>query len=93
MLEIINKTWCDLIIYTFKNIKLIQVFRSEKFWNVIHKKLKHFYYFYMLPSISYPQKQCSQTQLKWITNNDFEFLDNGLIADIYYYKELSDLQY
>lgn len=41
--------WCDFVIYTLKG----RVNRDEQFWNIIYLMLKHFYYFYMIPSLNH----------------------------------------
>nr|CAH7732897.1 unnamed protein product [Callosobruchus chinensis] len=87
ILEVTDRTWCDLIIYTFKGIKVIRVNRNKKFWDMIIKKLRVFYLFHFLPSILGYDK-LSSSQRKWITSEEIHFMSNGLVENIHFYREL-----
>lgn len=90
ILEITNRTWCDLVIYTYKGIKIVRVYRNPTFWDVMLKKLRNFFYFHMLPEAVAPGNNFSPNEKKWTTSTPLKYLDNGLVADVYYYKELTN---
>ena len=46
LLEILNRPWCDFVIFTFKGIKVERIFRNVQFFKSMLKKLKSFYYFF-----------------------------------------------
>lgn len=88
ILEITDRDWCDLVIYTFKGIKVIRILRSRNFFNLMLEKLKNFYYFYMIPQLIKPQKSLTFQERKWRTEKEIVLLNNGLVADINFYKAL-----
>lgn len=56
LLEVTNRKWCDLAVYTFKGINIVGVFRNIDFWiNSVLKKLLHTYYFFMLLHLLQPR--------------------------------------
>ncbi|KAK9702257.1 Ulp1 protease family, C-terminal catalytic domain [Popillia japonica] len=90
LLEICNRECCDLVIFTFKGIRVVKVQRSKKFWeDIMLPKLKAFYYFNFLPNVIYPTKLLSVADRKWCTFKDIVFLENGLVADINYYQNMT----
>lgn len=90
-LEITNRLWCDLIIYTFKGIRIIRISRNTKFWKNMVTKLKSFYLFSLLPCIINPTNgSLPLLDRKWTTLGDLTFLPNSLVDDEAYYKELSN---
>lgn len=71
-------------------MKIIRVERNKTFWNEhMFNKLKHFYCFYMIPRILYPETKLSFSERKWVTDKELSFLSNGLVDSIEYYKEIS----
>ncbi|CAG9773422.1 unnamed protein product [Ceutorhynchus assimilis] len=90
ILEATNRYWCDLVVYTQKNIKIIKIERSLEFWSSIEKQLVNFYMFHMLPEIISPNNSMSLEQKKWTTTKKLSFLENGLVNDFTYYKYLKN---
>lgn len=91
LLEVLSREWCDLVIYTFSDIKCIRVQRNRSFWeNKMLPILKKFYYFYILPYIVCPKDYLSLEDKKWRTVKDIQFLENGLVNDITYYRSLKN---
>lgn len=90
ILEIANRQWCDLVIYTFKGIKVVRINRLPKFWEIMYNKLNSSYYFHILPELVLPDKKLSAIERKWRTTQKLNFFDNGLVANTQYYKELEN---
>lgn len=90
-LDITNRLWCDLIIYTFKGVHIIRISRNTKFWKNMITKLKSFYLFSLLPCIIIIIINPTNGSLplldrKWTTLGDLTLLLNNLLDDEAYYK-------
>lgn len=90
-LEITNKSWCDLLIYTSKGLYERRIYRDKKLWESMYSKLEDIYYHYLLPQIVDPKVICERRDY----NINFEqtttclnIWDNGLVKDIKYYRTL-----
>lgn len=88
LLAITNRSWCDLVIYTFVGMKVIRILRSKTFWNKMLEKLKTFYLFYMLPEMLYPNNKLTLAERHWTIIEDLQFLNNGLVSNENYYKDI-----
>lgn len=88
LLEITDRQWCDFVIYTFKGISIKRIERDTRFWKMMEAKLKDFYLFHLLPKIVLPNIKYNDMQCKWTTSQDIELLENCLVNDIFYYREL-----
>lgn len=42
-------SWCDFVIYTFKDHSVERIRFDEEFWDVMHTQLTQFYFKYILP--------------------------------------------
>lgn len=90
MLEILNRSWCDLVIYSQSDIFVTRIPRNEKFWNLMKSKLTIFYLNFFLPEMFLRQKNkflIQEQEIKSFTPiSEIIFFSNGLITNINYYK-------
>lgn len=92
-LEILDRDWCDLVIYSRKGILVKRIYRNKEFWEFMKPKLKHFYLNYLLPEIV--QKTGIKTLM---VNRDIKYFQidipldchqNGLSRNPGYYKKIN----
>ncbi|KAK5642758.1 hypothetical protein RI129_008925 [Pyrocoelia pectoralis] len=88
LLEITDRAWCDLVIFTFSGLKIVHIERNQQFWTkVIIPNLKEFYFFYFLVfEVCVNNNTPIPTDTKWRPINDLHFFNNGLVNDPSYYK-------
>lgn len=85
LLEITDRDWCDFVILTFKGIKIERIHRDYMFWVKMFPKLKKYFYFIMLPTLSGTQ---AAHFVKWRPEKDLTILPNGLVSDSAPYKDI-----
>lgn len=90
ILEITNREWCDLIIYTSKGIRIVNIKRSRSFWSRMLQRLTEFYYFEFIPYHLFPNRPLSAVEKKWTTSKLIRLLENGLVDDVDFYKKLKN---
>lgn len=61
ILEVTDRKWCDLVIYTFLGLRITRVLRKKAFWNAMLKKLKEFYLYHMLPALVFKEEGFTYT--------------------------------
>ncbi|KAK4885719.1 hypothetical protein RN001_001990 [Aquatica leii] len=54
-LNILNRQYCDLILYTNCDLEIIRIEKDEQLWNNMLEKLKHFFINYLLPELADPR--------------------------------------
>lgn len=91
-LEITNrKLECDFVVFTFQGIKTQRSYRDTNVFQKLLPCLQNFYYFYQLPKIIFPSLQFSNIKERiWNILKPIHILSNGLVDDIYYYKNFTD---
>lgn len=89
LLEVMNRPWCDFIIYVPNDLKVERITRNSNFWkNVMLPKLRVFYLFYYLPEFLRPNSKLTQIERRWCTDKGIMFLSNGLVDDSRYYENM-----
>ncbi|CAH1170962.1 unnamed protein product [Phaedon cochleariae] len=88
LLEVTNRSWCEFVVYTFKGIQFTEkIFKRPDFFrNIMLNKLKEFFFYYHLPTFL-NFGDIDEISRKWRPVKDMEFLSNGLVNDINYYKK------
>ncbi|CAG9761319.1 unnamed protein product [Ceutorhynchus assimilis] len=89
-LEITDRPQCDLVIFSKKGLKLVEVERSNDFWQGVKDKLIEFYMNHLLPRIIFPNVNLNKQQKKWVTVKSLSFFNNGLVINTNYYKKLKN---
>lgn len=89
LLEIAGRSWCDFMVYTYKDFSIERIHRNKEIFNKILPKLKAFYYYHVLPLLVSPSDRLLKNKLvKWTLTESLKILDNGLVDDPNYYKAL-----
>lgn len=94
LLAISNRNWCDLVLFTNADLKIIKVARNIDTWENMKTRLQDFYYFYYLPLLVLPKNvNITPDERKWTIIKTLNFYQNGLINDTSYYKVHSNRDY